>query len=397
MGNIMWSTGHDLLNREIIRGKNCHVFDKQGNSYLDIESGTWSTVIGHCHPAINQVLIEQASQLIHTGFNYYHPIIEEVSGQILKLVDMPEGKCVFLCSGSEAIEYGVRVIRSIIPNSFLLTFNDTYCGAYGSASIKDKRDWILYDWHNCSCTKAGKECEGDCKEFEEIPFTQISGFVFEPGSSAGLVKFPSIRLIQKIVENIRKNIGYILVNEVTTGIGRTGKWFGYQHYGIHPDLVALGKGLGNGYPVSSLAMTKRTHQNLKNKEFIYAQSHQNDALGAAVAGAVIKTIQTEGLIERCITLEDKIRVELAALSEKYPLIRKIRGRGLMIAIEFEDRASYIHNQLFQHGIFCAKRRGHEVLRIDPPLTIEHKDIEQFIFHLDDILSKMKAASSFSNE
>jgi acetylornithine aminotransferase len=122
--------------------------------------------------------------------------------------------------------------------------------------------------------------------------------LFEPGSSSGLVRFPPEKLIRGIVGAVRENDGFILVNEVTTGVGRTGRWFGYQHYGISPDVVALGKGIGNGYPVSVTACAPRVISRLGGRPIPYSQSHQNDPLGAAVAREVVRTVREEGLSSR---------------------------------------------------------------------------------------------------
>ena len=122
--------------------------------------------------------------------------------------------------------------------------------------------------------------------------------MFEPGSSSGHVRFPPKAFIQNIVKFIRQHDGFIQINEITTGLGRTGKWFGFQHYDIKPDIVSMGKGLGNGYPVSAIAMTPDIIAKLSEMGFYYFQSHQNDPLGCAAAKAVIATLQKENSIEK---------------------------------------------------------------------------------------------------
>ncbi len=108
---------------------------------------------------------------------------------------------------------------------------------------KNGEKWIIYDRIGCGCS-GDEGCTVNCESFSKIPFEKIGAFLFEPGSSSGQVRFPSKGLIEKITSNIRLNNGVIVVNEVTTGIGRTGKWFGYNHYALQPDVVAVGKGLG---------------------------------------------------------------------------------------------------------------------------------------------------------
>ncbi|NIM98894.1 MAG: aminotransferase class III-fold pyridoxal phosphate-dependent enzyme, partial [candidate division Zixibacteria bacterium] len=133
-------------------------------------------------------------------------------------------------------------------------------GAYGYASTKGDA-WLKIDSDNCShCERV--ESADSCPSLNDVNFDETGAFVFEPGSSSGKVKFPPQKLIQLIVGKIRNSGGLVVVNEVTTGLGRTGKWYGFNHYGIEPDIIAFGKGLGNGYPVSAAAMKKEIAQKL---------------------------------------------------------------------------------------------------------------------------------------
>ncbi len=287
-----------MLLKDIVRAENCHLYDSRGKKYVDLESGVWCTSIGHGNPRILRAIADQAARIGHTGFAYSHEIVEEAAREMLALLGFPDGKCVFLCSGSEAVEYGVRVAQSLAGRPLLVTMADSYFGAYGSASKKQADEWFCFDWTACAgCPDAG-ECNGGCEHWAAIPFDRIGGFLFEPGSSSGLVRFPPQKLVRNIVRLIQQNGGLVLVNEVTTGVGRTGTWFGYQHYGIAPDIVALGKGIGNGYPVSVAGFTAGVVERLDGKPIKYAQSHQNDPLGAVVAREVVRVIQEEGLIER---------------------------------------------------------------------------------------------------
>ncbi|MGD9134920.1 MAG: aminotransferase class III-fold pyridoxal phosphate-dependent enzyme, partial [Desulfobacterales bacterium] len=205
--------------------------------------------------------------------------------------------------------------------------------------------------------------------------------------------FPPKSFIQNIVNFIRQHDGFIQINEITTGFGRTGKWFGFQHYDINPDMVSMGKGLGNGYPVSAIAMTPEIIAHLSKISFYYYQSHQNDPLGCAVARAVIKLLQEEKIIEKSETVADYFFDKLQQLQQKYSIIQEIRGRGLMLAIEFndmlaDDRLSDLYVQCIQRGFILAKRPGLNVFRLDPPLIIQKEDIDHFLETFDQLLTDM---------
>jgi len=181
MKHIIWSIGHNLEIKDIVKAENCYLYDSDGKRYIDLESGVWCTSVGHCNPRINDVIQSQINKISHTGFCYGNPIIEETAQKILKISNLKEGKCEFLCSGSEAVEYGMRVAKTITHKPLTLTFSDSYFGAYGEASKRDKNSWHIYNWLECSCNSKQGDCTGECSEFNNIPFEQIGIFLFEPG------------------------------------------------------------------------------------------------------------------------------------------------------------------------------------------------------------------------
>ncbi|NTW23832.1 MAG: aminotransferase class III-fold pyridoxal phosphate-dependent enzyme, partial [Lentimicrobium sp.] len=259
---------------------------------------------------------------------------------------------------------------------------------YGDAAVKSDDQWVVYDRLNCSCAQDGNGCTGECNEFGNIPFNKIGIFLLEPGSSSGLVRFPHPRLIGKIVEKIKENGGLIMSNEITTGIGRTGKWFGYQHYNIHPDIVAMGKGLGNGYPVSATAVSKDIADKLLLSDFHYSQSHQNDPLGAVVAGEVIDIIREGELIRESEEKGQYLFENFMNMKREFPLIQEVRGRGMMLAIGFREHTTRIYEELLERGFIVARRPNAEVLRLDPAFTIEKETLDLFLSAFREILSKL---------
>ena len=391
--NVLFCTGHQIVMSNIVKALDCYLYDSDNKKYIDFESGVWCTTLGHGHPRLNQVIKNQIENIIHTGFCYLHPVIEESAQQILDVLEISNGKCVFLCSGSEAVEFGIQVAQTISEKPLLLTMSDSYLASYGAANKKPENEWILFDWIKCSGCSEYEDCDPNCPRLSQIPFHQINGFVFEPGSSSGLVRFPPVKLIENITHKIKENNGVVFVNEVTTGMGRTGRWFGHQHYNLKPDIIALGKGLGNGYPVSVIALTQPVWKALGAKPFKYSQSHQNDPLGAAIAKEVIQVIKDENLIEKCSMMGSHFLSQLQRLQKNSDIIKEIRGRGLMMAVEFEDIgnnliAPTIQRRLLSYGFIVANRPGFNVIRIDPPLTVSKKQIDSFIKNFQHILTHL---------
>lgn len=378
MKHIIWSSGHSLKFDNIVDSDNCYLYDNQGNKFIDLESGVWCTSVGHNNKRINKVIASQINRITHTGFCYCNPQIEETAKKVLEITGIENGKCELLSSGSEAIEYGMRVARLFTGKPLALTFSDSYFGAYGDAGIKDKNNWHIYNWLDCSCGKGGNGCRGECDSFNRIPFEKTGVFLFEPGSSSGLVRFPSQDLISEICRRITANNGIVMANEITTGTGRTGEWFGYQHYRIIPDIVAIGKGIGNGYPVSIVAVSQNVAEKLEASGFKYSQSHQNDPLGAFVASEVINIITSEGLLEKCAQNGTYLLEKISEFKSETSLIKEVRGRGLMIAIELKKNALDVYEELLNQGFIVAKRPNSEVLRLDPALTVERSTIDLFL-------------------
>ena len=269
-----------------------------------------------------------------------------------------------------------------------MTLHDSYLGAYSSVSDRSK-GWYLFDWSKCENCQLNEKCSRDCPLLKQIP-DGISEFIFEPGSSSGYVRFPPEPLIKNLIKTIRENGGKILVNEITTGVGRTGKWFGYQHYDILPDIIAIGKGIGNGYPVSVAVLSEPVINDLDIKPFKYSQSHQNDPLGASVAKEVIDIIEEADLLTKARLNGTLFKQKLEQLVDG-EILKEVRGRGLMMAVDVFDQrlTEQIHNMLIEQGYIVGNRGS--VLRIDPPLTITEEEFNSFIEAFTGIIDGIRNA------
>lgn len=375
---------HDLVPMNLVRGENACLYDDGGKRYVDFESGCWAAGLGHGHPRINRVMKAQVDRVIHLGTRYPNAVAEAAAIDILEIVGIKNGKCVFLSSGSEAVEFGVQIARRVTAKPLLLTFASSYLAAFGSAGKKDPAEWCLLDWSLCTDPASSAW-------LEKIPWDRIGGFVFEPGGSGSeSVRFPARHLVQAIAARVRRNGGLLMANEITTGMGRTGKWFGFQHYDIQPDLVAIGKGLGNGYPVSAVAMEPAIAEKLESSGYHYAQSHQNDPLGCAVAKEVIAILREENWVERGNSTGAHFLEGLQRLAGKHSVAKEARGRGMLLALEFGPHdsvsAATVFQELLQHGFFVGCSPARNFLRFDPCLTMEKSHVDDLLACLDGILA-----------
>jgi acetylornithine/N-succinyldiaminopimelate aminotransferase len=390
MDSILDCTGHVLKVPNIVRSDGVYIFDADEKRYVDLESGVWCTALGHKNRRINDAIKDQVDRIMHAGFCYSSDIVNKAAKSLLAIGNFNNGKCVFLSSGSEAIEILRQISRVLsVKEQKTLTLHDAYLGSYGSV-INRERNWHSFNWEKCDTCPKRDTCDAACELLQNIP-QDVSEFIFEPGSASGFVRFPPKALIKKIVTIVRNNGALVIANEVTTGIGRTGKWFGYQHYEIEPDMVAFGKGIGNGYPVSAAIVSPDIASELQESSFGYMQGHQNDPLGAAVVREVIQTIIDENLIDRAQNNGVIFNTQLNSLIDGI-VITGVRGRGLMFAIDLasEKTTSEIYDKLIDHGYIVCNRGS--FLRIDPPLTITEKQIREFVDTLSFIVASIESVT-----
>jgi len=245
---------HPVVKTNIIKAKGIYLFDSSGRRYLDFESGIWCASLGHCHQRLNRQIIKQLNKVMHLGPRFTNFLAERAAASILEHLRWKQGKVIFLSSGSEAVEFALNISQLATGRSKILGFSESYLSAYGIAGrLNAAPSFSTIGLSPClHCRKPS--CTDDCDELRKIDYRNVSAFILEPGCSGGRILFPPMKLVKHIKEKTRAAGGLIIVDEVTTGLGRTGRWFGFEDYQIKPDAVVLGKTLGNGYPVSAVAL-----------------------------------------------------------------------------------------------------------------------------------------------
>ncbi len=359
----------------LVKSKDCYQYDSEGKEYIDFESGVWCANIGHSNPRVLKLIESQIKESIHQGYKFRNPYAEDLSQKLQQLIGIKNGSSVFLSSGSEAVNLSITIAQHITRRKKILKINNSYISAFGPGQIKPDNDCLVNVQFN------------DFESIENIDFNEISTFVIETGgASVEMVKIPDYTFMKQLTKLASRNDCLLIANEVTTGMGRHGKWFGFQYYDIKPDIVVTGKGLGNGYPISAVTFNAVITHKFSQNPFRYAQSHQNDPLGCAIGLEVIKTIEENDLITKCQKTGQYFKKQLDLISEKHnDKIKEVRARGLMLALEFNDRidGDRINNQLFMNGFVVGFKSN--TLRFLPPLTIRTSDIDKMIEKLDKLL------------
>lgn len=361
----------------IAKSKDCYLFDSEGKKYIDFESGVWCTNIGHGNNLINSRIKKQIKKIVHHGYQFRNQYAEQLSIKLQELIGFKNGASVFLSSGSEAVNLSITLARHFTGKKKVLKIDNSYLSAFGFGQITANNDTLVNVKYN------------DLDSVNKIDFSDISSLVLETGgASVEMVRFPDDEFVNKLIDACQENDCLIIAEEVTTGIGRLGKWFGFQHYDFAPDIVVTGKALGNGFPISSVTLNSILSDKFEQSPVRYGQSHQNDPLGCSIALEVIKIIESNKLIDKSRETGDYFKKRLDQIQEKHPeKIKETRARGLMLAIEFKDSVdgALINTRLFESGFVMGFKLN--TLRFLPPLTIKHSDIDKMIERLDKILLK----------
>ncbi len=363
------------------------IWDIEGKKYLDCESGMWCVNLGHNHPNIINAIKKQLDKIIHRNKNFLIPITLEAADQLLKFFPNKYDKLTFLNSGTEAMEFGINFAKKVTKRQRVLSLQDSYLGAYGTAKTssytsleksKFKISYPICDSEQCNCLEIHQPA---IDEFFRNYSSEIACFVLEPIMVSGGVFKPCKDFIQYICEKVKNSGGLIVIDEVTTGMGRVGYKFGYQLYKIIPDVVVLGKALGNGYPISAIITNSDFESKLSSDELYYAQSHQLDPLGAAVVKSVVNVFNEEKIIENSQEKIQEINNFLFSLNQSF--IKEIRSYGMIFGIQVQayngmsssEIILRLKNQLLEAGVLIGFNLNREFIRLLPPLNIQDNEIE----------------------
>jgi acetylornithine aminotransferase len=373
------------------------VLSKEYGELNDFESGCWAAVLGHSRKEITEVIQENVGQLFHTHqfFDTEHPsaLVAEITAAAKLKTDY---KGTFMSSGSEAVSLGVLLSELLTGRKKKLCFSISYLGSSPELRMPRRtEEWL--DLAVLECLDCDKECNcSDCGKFSAVAFEEMAAFVFEPGNSGGLVLCPPQKLIGFLSEKVRAAGGYVVVNEVTTGFGRTGKWFGFQHYESldseigSPDFIAMGKGLGNGYPISGLLVKPILAEAIEASGFRHVQSHTDDPLGCLVSRKVVEVMVKENLVERGNEVGAYLRSALSEIAEDLPSgIKAIRGRGMMNVVVLHEphKAKAVFWELLKSGFFTGYSEQHNFIHLYAPLITEVDHIDGLCKSLQEILRR----------
>jgi acetylornithine/N-succinyldiaminopimelate aminotransferase len=378
------------------RGEGVHLIDENGDRYLDLLSGIGVNALGYGHPAIEKAIAEQSRKLIHTSNLYYHP---GQAALALKLTEATGMDRAFFCnSGTEANEAALKLARAWaklkreqgghLGTKFLALENSFHGRTMGSvaATWKDKYrepfDPVM----------PGVEFVrfNDVDDLRAKFSSEVCAVLVEVIQGEGGINSLSHEFLQAARELTRSTGALLIADEIQSGMGRTGKWCAYQHYGIQPDVTTLAKPLAGGIPLGALLCTEEAAQAIHAG--MHGTTFGGGPLACAVALAVLDTLSRDHLLEHVTEVGAYFRERLCALAKSHSAITDVRGLGLMLAIELDsaDLAKTVHGEMMKRRILI-NRTSETILRFLPPYILEKEHVDQGISALDEILNEVLSA------
>jgi len=374
------------LPKVIAKGSGSYIYDLDGNKILDMFPGWAVSGIGHCHPKVVKAIQKQAAELMHMDNTFY--TVQQ--GQLAKMLSERAfgGKSFFCNSGAEANEAAMKLAR------------------IHTAKGKYKYITALGGFHGrtfatATATAQPKKQEGFqpmLPGFIYVPFNdidalkqaftdEVAAVMIEPIQGEGGINVATNEYMQTIRELCDASGAMMILDEVQTGMGRTGKWFGYQHYDIEPDIISLAKALGGGAAIGAMMAKSEVASSLVPGT--HASTFGGNCIACAAAIATIEAIEEEKLLDNANKMGDYAADKLNELKAKHSIIDHVRGKGLMLGIQLKSGGAEIVSKCLETGlrINCTQDT---VLRFMPAMNVASDQIDEAVKILDNVMSKTGA-------
>ncbi len=369
----------------IIKGKGCILWDTEGRTYTDFVSGIAVCNLGHAHPRVSKVISAQADTLFHVSNLYYTVPQTELASW---LVEHSFADRVFFCnSGAEANEAAIKIARKYFSEKGengrcrIIAMEKSFHGrtmatlsATGQDKIKKGFDPILegFDFVPFNDADALRRKIGD----------STCAVLLEPIQGEGGVRFPDPEYLRTVREICDETGTLLIFDEIQTGIGRTGKLFGYEHFRIEPDIMTLAKALGNGLPIG--AMLTREHIAQAFGPGAHATTFGGTPIITAGALEVLKVLTEENIVEHCQEMGEYFKEKLLWLKSRHDIVEDVRGIGLLLGMKLKTNGASFVTACMKKG-FLINCIQEDILRFIPPLIIEKEEIDSLVVCLDEIL------------
>ncbi|MEZ5042346.1 MAG: aminotransferase class III-fold pyridoxal phosphate-dependent enzyme [Saprospiraceae bacterium] len=377
---------YPLFDLEPVKGEGNYVYDAKGQAYLDFYGGHAVISIGHSHPHYVKRLQEQAAKLVFYSNSVQNPLQVELAQKLGELSACPDYQ-LFLCnSGAEANENALKLASFHNGREKIIAFKGAFHGRTSAAvnvtdnpkikaPINRTFEAEFHEWNNLDSVRKSLE-KGD-----------VTAVIIEGIQGIGGIYVPDPQFLVEVDSLCKKYNTVLILDEIQSGYGRSGKFFAFQHSPVIPDLITVAKGMGNGFPIGGVLIHPRFEASYGLLGTTFGGSH----LGCAAGLAVLEVMKEEKLIENTEHWGNVLMSELA----QFEAVKGLRGKGLMIGITMDFPVGALRTQLlFEEYIFTGSSSDPNTMRLLPPLTIGEKEVAQFLKGMKATLHKYKQAASF---
>jgi alanine-glyoxylate transaminase/(R)-3-amino-2-methylpropionate-pyruvate transaminase len=407
----------------LVEGSMQYVYDETGKRYLDGFAGIVTVSVGHCHPKVNEKVKEQTDKLQHTTTIYLHPTIGQFAKKLTEHMPAESNlsNWYFTNSGSEANELAILAAREFTKNVEVISLRNGYHGGTSATmSLTAHSTWKFKSNNNANVKNAlapycyrcpyglehpscGLKCAQDVKNVIEYETSgEIAVFIAETIQGVGGTVVPPEGYFQIVYDIVHKHGGLCVADEVQAGFGRTGtKFWGFENWGVTPDIVTMAKGIGNGAPLGAMVSRPEISKTLAGR--IHFNTFGGNPISMTQGMATLDVIDSENIQQNAHTIGTHLKNRLLELQKKHPLIGEVRGMGLMLGVELvtdrvtkepaKPQAADVLELCKERNLLLGKGGLFgNVLRIKPPMCLTKDDADYIVDCLDEVLALVPSPS-----
>ena len=405
------------FDKEYRSAQGSYLYDSEGRRYLDFHTGEGFASLGHNHPDVRNVLTAAVAADLVDGVQLHYSALAGMLAEALA-ERLPAGldAMFFASAGAEAVDAAMKFARAATGRSRLISCDSSFHGVtLGPLSIVG--DEFFKEGFGPLLPGCARVPFGDLDALEsELRAKDVAAFIVEPIQGRE-VTLPPDGYLRGAQELCRRHGTLFVVDEIQTGLGRTGSWFALDHWGLEPDFVLVGKALSGGYmPVAAMVTRRKIFQDAVGtleRSYVHQSTFGRNRLSMAAGLAALRIIERDGLVERAARMGAFLRAGLAELQQRHDMIKDVRGSGLMIGIELQPPSSRVARMscrlirmasegLFpqlvviplhrDHGVITMAAGKNDVIKLLPPLTLSQDEAQSFLDALDQVLSDCRGAA-----
>lgn len=371
---------YPLFDINIVKGKGCHVWDSEGQEYLDLYGGHAVISIGHCHPHYVEKLTQQLNTLGFYSNSVINRLQEQLAERLGKACGYDNYQLFLVNSGAEANENALKLASFHTGRKRILAASKAFHGRTSLAVEATDNPKIV------APVNANGHVQflplNDLEAFQsELAKGDVAAVIVECIQGVGGIRLATSEFMQGLRKACSENGTVLICDEIQCGYGRSGKFFAHQHTGVRPDIITCAKGIGNGFPMGAVLISPQFKAVFGQLGTTFGGNH----LACAAALAVLDVIEEEHLVENAASVGSYLLAQLKTLAAETPSIVDVRGEGLMIGIEFSDSIKTLRTRLVKEQHVFTGAASTNILRLLPPLSLTKAEADDFLSRLKQVL------------